>query len=91
MKTIGHLKLNGSVFQPRYSAGVERLEKFIDSLEFDDHDHAKLYVAYAARGERVVAARDYNFGVPMMESCGYTAETLYDAAAVEGAHAAGAT
>jgi hypothetical protein len=36
MKTIGHLKLNGSVFQPRYSPGVERLEKFIDSLADDE-------------------------------------------------------
>jgi hypothetical protein len=60
------------------------LEEFIDKFEFDDQDAAKLYVAYANRGERVIAARDYNFGVPMMESCGYTAETLYDAASVEG-------
>jgi hypothetical protein len=60
------------------------LESFINSLEFDDRDVAKLYVAYIAEGERVVAARDYNFGIPMMESSGYTAQTLFDAAAVEG-------
>jgi len=60
------------------------LQDFIDALEFDDDDVAKLYVAYVSEGERVVAARDYNLGVPMLESCGYTAQTLYDAAAVEG-------
>jgi hypothetical protein len=60
------------------------LEDFINSLEFDECDVAKLYVAYSAEGERVIAARDYNFGIPMMESCGYTAQTLFDAAAVEG-------
>ncbi len=60
------------------------LEDFIKSLEFDEEDVAKLYVAYVQGNERVVAARDYNFGIPMMESCGYTAQTLYDAAAVEG-------
>jgi hypothetical protein len=60
------------------------LEDFIEKLEFDDQDVAKLYVAYAVNGERVIAARDYNFGIPMMESAGYTAKTLYDAAAVEG-------
>lgn len=60
------------------------LEDFIDALEFDEEDIAKLYVAYVDDGERVIAARDYNFGIPMMESCGYTAETLYNAAAIEG-------
>ena len=60
------------------------LQDFIDALEFDEQDVAKLYVAYAAEGERVVAARDYNFGIPMMESAGYTAQTLYDAANDEG-------
>lgn len=60
------------------------LEDFIEKLEFDEQDVAKLYIAYAENGERVIAARDYNFGIPMMESCGYTAQTLYDAAAVEG-------
>jgi hypothetical protein len=60
------------------------LEDFIDALEFDEQDIAKLYVAYVDDGERVIAARDYNFGIPMMESCGYTAETLFNAAAIEG-------
>jgi hypothetical protein len=60
------------------------LEDFIEKLEFDEQDVAKLYVAYSDEGERVIAARDYNFGIPMMESAGYTAQTLCDAAAVEG-------
>jgi hypothetical protein len=49
------------------------LEEFIAALEFDEEDVAKAYIAYSADGERVVAARDYNFGIPMMESSGYTA------------------
>jgi hypothetical protein len=30
------LKLNGQLFRPQYSAAVERLEKYLDSLEDDD-------------------------------------------------------
>ena len=60
------------------------LEDFIERLEFDEEDAAKLDVAYTDQGERIVAARDYNFGIPMMESAGYTAQTLYDAANDEG-------
>lgn len=60
------------------------LQDFIESLEFDDEDIAKLYVAYQVPGERIVAARDYNLGIPMMESSLYTAETLWNAVASEG-------
>jgi uncharacterized protein (DUF433 family) len=58
--------------------------KFINSLEFDECDLVSAYVAYVSDNERIVASRGFNFGVPMMESCGYTAETLWNAVKVEG-------
>jgi hypothetical protein len=30
------LKLNGQLFRPQYSAGVERLEKYLDSMPDDE-------------------------------------------------------
>jgi len=36
MKTIGHLKVNGRPYQPRFSRSEERLKKFISDMPDDE-------------------------------------------------------
>jgi uncharacterized protein (DUF433 family) len=60
------------------------LEQFIHELEFDDSNKITKYIAFKAPRDRVFIAPDFNFGSPMMESSGYTAETLWRAHRAEG-------
>jgi len=60
------------------------LEQFIDELEFDAGKNIIKYIAFKAPRDRVFIAPNFNFGSPMMESSGYTAETLWRARNAEG-------
>jgi hypothetical protein len=60
------------------------LEQFIDELEFDASKNIIKYIAFKAPKDRVFIAPNYSFGFPMMESSGYTAETLWRARNAEG-------
>lgn len=60
------------------------LSQFIEDLEFSKDNRIIKHIAFKAPTERIIIAPDFNFGAPMMESCGYTAESLWIAHRAEG-------
>ena len=62
----------------------EVLQPYMRRLSFDDkNDLANRYCPMDREGIRVVMDPQIRFGEPFIESCGYTAQTLYDAYRVE--------
>lgn len=60
------------------------LMDFIDDLEFGPSDTIIKHIAFKAPSDRVIIAPNFNFGAPIMESCGYPAEVLWVAHKAEG-------
>lgn len=60
------------------------IEAYMRDLEFDEAGLARLYRAYTHKDQGVVLNPKLHFGVPTLESCGFTAETLWRAAVAEG-------
>ena len=66
------------------SAVCEILADFIEDLEFGADDKIIKHIAFRAAKDRVIIAPNFNFGAPMLENSGYTAETLWYAVKAEG-------
>jgi len=60
------------------------IEAYMKDLEFDSEGLARLYRAYCHKDQNVVLDPKLHFGEPTLESCGFTAETLWRAAVAEG-------
>lgn len=63
------------------------IEAYMKDLEFDEQGLAKLYRAYTWKDQEVVMNPKIHFGEPALADCGYTAETLWQAAVAEGSTA----
>ena len=62
----------------------EILEPWVYDFEFDRRVIARDYRAYQYKDEVVVMDPAIRFGSPVIQSCGYSAEILYEAAIAEG-------
>ena len=60
------------------------VEMYMDELTYDNEGLAEEYRPLAMNGERILLTPHRRFGEPIVESCGYTAETLWEAAINEG-------
>jgi uncharacterized protein (DUF433 family) len=60
------------------------LERFIQDLEFGPDNKIIKHIAFRAPQDRVIISPEFNFGEPMLESNGYTAEVLWLAKQSEG-------
>jgi hypothetical protein len=59
MKTIGHLKVNGRPYQPRFSRAEERLKKFLSDMPDDELlNHWPLAKAGGFGSSTIFSARD---------------------------------
>ncbi len=62
----------------------EVVELYLEDLSFDDSGVANEYCAWKKGDGKVVMNPHRRFGEPVIPSCGYTAETLYEASINEG-------
>ena len=60
------------------------IEPWVSDIEFDMQGLAKSYRAYSYKDEVIVMDPAIRFGSPVVASCGYPAEILYDAVVAEG-------
>lgn len=60
------------------------VEMYLQDLSFNAEGLAHQYVAYEHRDGRIVMQPEYRLGEPVVESCGYTAWTLWKACLSEG-------
>ena len=60
------------------------IQEYIRDLDFDEKGIARLYRAFAFKGQDIVLNPRLHFGEPILQENGYTAETLYRAAVAEG-------
>ena len=60
------------------------VEVYLDDLNFDDSGIATQYCAWKQNEGTVVMNPHTRFGEPVIPSCGYTAQTLYEASINEG-------
>jgi uncharacterized protein (DUF433 family) len=83
------LELHGKLIQlsGKYSKNLmigPIAELYMESLEFDDEGLAKQYRAWGSEERPILMDPHRRFGEPIVETCGYTAETLWNASIVEG-------
>lgn len=99
-KELGHgnivLELDGQLIQ---ASGTHRrtqvmrqiAEYYLSDLTFDpDTGLADKYIAFTHGNNRILMNPRIRFGEPFVESCGYTAQTLWEAVQIEGSAEAAA-
>ena len=69
---------------PGQQSDITILSDFITDLEFDHGNKIIKHIAFRAPVDRVIITPNFNFGAPMMEASGYTAEALWVAYKAEG-------
>ena len=83
------LEVNGNLVQlsGKHSKNIMLgpiAERYLDRLEFGDDGLAVGYRAWEGNGRQILMNPKRRFGEPIVKSCGYTAETLWDVSIAEG-------
>ena len=81
---IGERLIQASEKNKRNTMIKEVAQLYLKDLTFNDNGLASQYVAWESSGRRVVFNPKHRFGEPIVEGCGYTVSTLFDAYETEG-------